>query len=157
MHNIFMRNYTLTSAQGGCAQSATEHQRKSAYPEAEHSNAINHKVHGHHMSSIFLLRKSCFNESKTSLHKHNEESSDQGPHDVNSNLIVAICCTNRLYRRCQFAYAGANGGNGCVLGIYNAIKDFYCHRINITECSCFCARWILCHNRNYKKKAKNNC
>src|SRR5450631_114078 len=108
------------------------------------------------MGCIFLLGETSFNQGETSLHEHDKESRDQGPHNVYPNLVMTVCCTNSLHRRRQFAYVGANGGNGSVLGFDNAIKDFYCHCINVTERTCFSTRRVLRHQWHCHEKAYNN-
>src|SRR5450755_834425 len=153
----FRACHSSSSSKAGDIESSTKHKCKTTDPETQHSDSVNHEVHCHGMCHIFLLSKSSFDHSEPRLHEHYKETCDQGPHDIDGNLIMTICCTNRLYCRCQFANMGANGGNACILGIGNGIKDFYCHSINIGECSCFCTSRILCQYWNHHEKAYNDC
>src|SRR5450755_416239 len=109
MHCKFRAGHPGSTSKAGDIQSSTIHKCKTTNPETQYADSINHEVHGHGMCYVFLLRKSGFNHSETSLHKHYKETCDQGPHDIDGNLIMAICRSNRLHNRCQFAYMGTSG------------------------------------------------
>jgi hypothetical protein len=77
------------SAAEACDIAHTAHlEGESAYPIAEHSDAIDHHIHGHGMPGVLGLRKSGFRKGETRLHEHDEKTAEQGPHEIDGNPVM---------------------------------------------------------------------
>src|SRR5579863_4543227 len=105
MDTEFMTDYAGRSAKVCYIQRPPVHKGKTAYPEPQYTQGINEEVHGHGMGHIFLLGKSRFDHGETALHEHDEKSCQQGPDNIDGDLVMATRIPNRGNRSCKPADA----------------------------------------------------
>src|SRR5580704_9023218 len=115
MDTEFMTDHAGRSAKVCHIQRSSVHKCKTAYPEAQHPQSINEKVHGHGMGHIFLLRKSRFDHGETALHEHDEKPCNQGPDNVDGDLVMTTRIPNGGNRSCKPADIGPYS---CYRGIF---------------------------------------
>src|SRR5262249_8244377 len=80
--------HSRTAAERWVTAATTKHECKTAHIEAQHAERINHEVHGHRMGRVLRTAQTGFDESETSLHEHDEEASQQRPHDIDRDHIL---------------------------------------------------------------------
>src|SRR5215510_10366547 len=77
----------------------TKHDSKTNYVETNHTEGINQEVHCECMSSVLRLSQSRLYHCETRLHKHDQKSSDQGPHHIYCNFAVSHFLHDFVHRR----------------------------------------------------------
>ena len=66
-----------------------EHKGKPADPETQHADGVNHDIHAHGMHGVLGPGKARLHQREAQLHEHDQVAGDQGPDNVNGDLVVA--------------------------------------------------------------------
>ena len=76
-------------AQIGYRADAAHLNREADQPVGQHADAVHHEVHHHGVVGVLRAAQTGLDDGESGLHEHDQEAGDQGPDEVDGDLVLA--------------------------------------------------------------------